>query len=101
MRLLPQLHEENRKLSLTQTFQRITLPSFPRSILLSESKKESELIVGLKEGGLMKINSLEPEQRSRYEGIVNNSVDSILQIKNKNWLVLGHPSAITIYSTDL
>lgn len=48
----------------------------------------------------MKINTLEPEQRLRYEGIVNDSVDSITTLKSKNWLVLGHPTALTIYSAD-
>lgn len=57
-------------------------------------------MVGLQEGGVMKINTLEPEQRLRYEGIVNNSIDTITPIKGKNWLVLGHPSALAIYSPD-
>ena len=39
----------------------------------------------------MKVNTIEPEQRVRYEGIVNNSVDQITSVKGKNWLVLGHP----------
>jgi hypothetical protein len=56
--------------------------------------------VGLKEGAIMKINTIESEQRIRYEGIVNNSVDSILLVKSKNWLILAHPTAITIYSPD-
>ena len=57
-------------------------------------------MVGLLEGGLVKINTLEPDQRMRYEGIVNDSVDRIASIKGKNWLVLSHPSAMTIYSPD-
>jgi hypothetical protein len=48
----------------------------------------------------MKINTLEPDQRLKYEGIVNNSIDNIVQVKNKNWLILSHPSALTIYSPD-
>jgi hypothetical protein len=98
--VLPELYEAHCKAGFIQTFQRISLPSFPRSLTLLESKKESEIVIGLKEGGLMRINSLEPEQRVRYEGIVNNSVDRITPIRGKNWLVLSHPSAITIYSND-
>ena len=56
--------------------------------------------MGLKEGALMKINTLELEQRLKYEGIINNSITSMLQIKNKNWLVLAHPTALTIYSDN-
>ena len=48
----------------------------------------------------MKINTIESELRVKYEGIVNNSIDHIVQVKNKNWLILGHPSALTIYSPD-
>jgi hypothetical protein len=47
---------------------------------------------------LVKVNTLEPEQRMRYEGIVNDAVERIAPIKGKNWLVLSHPSAMTIYS---
>jgi len=57
-------------------------------------------LVGLKEGAFLKINTLEPESRIKYEGIVNNSIDSILNIKSKNWIVLSHPSSIAIYSRD-
>ena len=56
--------------------------------------------MGLREGAILKINTLELEQRLKYEGIVNNSIDCILHVKSKNWLVLGHPSALTIYSPD-
>jgi hypothetical protein len=83
-----------------QTFQRISLPSFPTSITIIENKKDSEFIVGLKEGAFMKFNTLELEQRSKYEGIVNNSIESITHVKNKNWVVLAHPTALTIYSPD-
>jgi len=48
----------------------------------------------------MKFNTLETEQRIRYEGIVNNSVDQLAVTKGKNWLVLAHPSAMTIYSPE-
>ncbi len=48
----------------------------------------------------MKINTIEPDLRLKDEGIVNNSIDQIAQVKNKNWLVLAHPSALTIYSPD-
>jgi len=58
------------------------------------------MIVGMKEGGLMKINCLEPDQRLRYEGIVNNCINYLLLTKGKSWLIAGHPSAITIYSPD-
>jgi hypothetical protein len=54
----------------------------------------------LKEGAIMKINTLELEQRLKYEGIANNSVDNILTVKNKNWLILAHPTALAIYSPD-
>jgi hypothetical protein len=57
-------------------------------------------VVGLREGAIIKINTLELEQRLKYEGIANCSVDSILQVKNKNWFVLAHPSALAIYSPD-
>jgi hypothetical protein len=70
-------------------------------LVLVEGKKDSEFVVGLREGGIMRVNTLEPEQRVRYEGIVNNSVDQITAIKGKNWLVLAHPSAMAIYSPDL
>ena len=80
------------------TFQRISLPSFPSSIILTESKKQSEAVVGLREGGIIKLNTLEPEQRLRYEGIVNDSIDYTLHIKNKNMLLLAHPSALSLYS---
>ena len=36
----------------------------------------------------------------RYEGIVNNSIDVITAIKSKNWLVLGHPNALSIYGRE-
>jgi len=68
--------------------------------MLLESKKESEFVVGLLEGGLVKVNTLEPDQRMRYEAIVNDSIERITPIKGKNWLVLSHPSAMTIYSPD-
>lgn len=55
-------------------------------------------MVGLREGAVVKVNTLETEQRVRYEGIVNNSIDKITHIKGKNWLVLSHPSSMTIYS---
>ena len=48
----------------------------------------------------MKVNTIEPEQRVRYEGIVNNSVYQITSVKGKNWLVLGHPSALAVYSPE-
>lgn len=47
----------------------------------------------------MAINAIEPEDRSKYEGIVNNSIDSLFQIRGKNWLVAAHPNALTFYST--
>ncbi len=73
--------------------------SVPRSILLNETRKDSEVIVGLKEGGIVTINAIEPDDRSKYEGIVNNSIDSLFQIKGNNWIVAGHPNALTFYST--
>jgi hypothetical protein len=57
-------------------------------------------VVGLKEGAIMKMNTLELEQRLKYEGIANNSIDSMIQVKNKNWLILAHPTALAIYSPD-
>ena len=54
----------------------------------------------MREGGLIRINTLEPDQRVMFEGIVNNSVDRITPIKGKNWLVLSHPSSMSIYSPD-
>lgn len=48
----------------------------------------------------MTINAIEPDDRSKYEGIVNNSIDSLFQIRSKNWLVAGHPNALTFYSTS-
>lgn len=68
--------------------------------MMNETKKESEFIVGMREGAIMKINTLELEHRLKYEGIANCPVHSILQVKNKNWLVLAHPSALAIYSPD-
>jgi hypothetical protein len=65
-----------------------------------ESKKESECVVGLREGGLLRLNTLEPEQRVRYEGIVNGPVERITPVRGKNWLVLSHPTAMAIYSPD-
>jgi hypothetical protein len=56
--------------------------------------------VGLKEGAVMRINTLELEQRVKYEGIINNSITNMLQIKSKNWLVLAHPTALTVYSDN-
>lgn len=47
----------------------------------------------------MTINVIEPDDRSKYEGIVNNSIDSMFQIKDKNWLVVAHSNALTFYST--
>ena len=55
-------------------------------------------MIGLREGGLIKLNTLEPEQRLRYEGIVNDSVDHTLHIKSKNLLLLTHPSALSMYT---
>lgn len=54
--------------------------------------------MGLKEGGIMSINSIDPEQRLRYEGLVNDSIDSMFFVKGKNWLVAQHPTAMTFYS---
>lgn len=48
----------------------------------------------------MKINSIETDQRLKYEGIVNGSVNSISFIKSKGWLALGHDSALTFYSQE-
>ena len=84
---------------LFQTFQKISLTSVPRSILLNETRKDSEVVIGLREGGITTINAIEPDDRSKYEGIVNNSIDSLFQIKGKNWLVAAHPNALTFYST--
>ena len=52
----------------------------------------------MKEGGIVKVNSIDPERRARHEGIVNNSVDKLSFIKGKNWLAAGYPNAIAFYS---
>lgn len=83
-----------------KTFQKISLTSIPRSILLNETRIESEVIVGLKEGGIISLNAIEPENRCKYEGIVNNSIDSLLQVKGSNLIVAGHPNALTFYSME-
>lgn len=46
----------------------------------------------------MAINAIEPDNRCKYEGIVNNSIDSMLQIRSNNWIVAGHPNALSFYS---
>jgi hypothetical protein len=55
-------------------------------------------LIGLREGGIAAFNAIEPEERSKYEGIVNNSIDTLFQIKGKNWLMAGHPNAMSLYS---
>jgi hypothetical protein len=66
---------------------------------LNETRKDSEVIIGLREGGIMTINAIEPDDRSKYEGIVNNSIESLFQIKGKNWLLAAHSNALAFYST--
>jgi hypothetical protein len=58
------------------------------------------VIVGLREGGIISLNAIEPEDRSKYEGIVNNSIDCLHQIKGKNWIMAGHPNALAFYSSE-
>lgn len=87
-------------LILYQTFQKISLTSVPRSLLLNETRKDCEVIVGLREGGIISLNAIEPEDRSKYEGIVNNSIDCLHQIKGKNWIMAGHPNALAFYSSE-
>lgn len=74
--------------------------SFPTSILLREGKKDSEAIVGLREGAIMTISATEPENRVRYEGIVNKEVEILQSVKGKNWIVAGYRSAMAIYSIN-
>lgn len=74
--------------------------SVPRSILLNESKKDSEVIIGLREGGVVTINTILPDERGKYEGIVNNSIDVMYMVKSKNWLVACHPNAMAFYSSQ-
>ena len=85
---------------LFQTFQKISLTSVPRSILLKETRKDCEVVVGLREGGIVTFNAIEPDDRSKYEGIVNNSIDYMFQLKGKNWLMAGHPNAMTLYTAE-
>jgi hypothetical protein len=67
---------------------------------LNETRKDCEVIVGLREGGIVTLNAIEPDQRSKYEGIVNNSIDCLYQLKGKNWIMAGHPNAIAFYSSE-
>lgn len=47
----------------------------------------------------MTINAIEPDDRSKYQGIVNNSIESLFQIKGKNWILAAHSNALAFYST--
>ncbi len=46
----------------------------------------------------MSFNAIEPDERTKYEGIVNNSIDNLIFLKAKNWLVAGHPNSMSFYS---
>lgn len=54
--------------------------------------------MGTREGSIISLNCLEPDQRTRFEGIVNNEVESLSILKSKNWLVASYPSSMGVYS---
>lgn len=70
------------------------------SIYLQETKKESEMVLGLKEGAILKVNSIDTEQRIKYEGIVNRGVESLTGLKGKSWLAVSHSNALALYSWE-
>ena len=80
------------------TFQRLLLGGIPKSLTLQETRKDSEVLLGMQEGGIIIINNIDPDQRSRYEGIVNNVVEGLTILKNKNWLVAQHENSMAFYS---
>lgn len=44
---------------IIQIFLKVSLSSLPTSLLLLETKKDSELVVGLQEGSIVRINTLD------------------------------------------
>lgn len=54
----------------------------------------------MREGSIMTVNAIEPEHRSKYEGIVNNEIEQIFSIKGKNWVLACYPSAMGVYSIN-
>ena len=48
---------------------------------------------------MISINSIDPEIRTKYEGIVNQPINGIYQLKGKPWFLATYPTAMGIYST--
>ena len=80
------------------TIYKIALSGLPMSVSTYESKKQSEVLIGLADGSVEVINAMEPDQRYKVDSVVNGPVLDISTVKSKQTVLLTHGNALALYT---